>query len=105
MPTADLLFDWNHDRNRDRESGEHGAVGAVAIDTCVDTRDTVERFVRYCLARASAAGRRAVTLVHKANAVPNTGRRWQGVFRAGLAGACCWRTSVSPARPRRCASA
>ncbi|WP_223772545.1 isocitrate/isopropylmalate family dehydrogenase [Streptomyces sp. 135] len=57
----------------------------VAMDECVYTRDTVERFVRNCLLHLRAAGRRKVTLVHKANAVPHTGRLWQEVFRAELA--------------------
>ncbi|MFF4381804.1 isocitrate/isopropylmalate family dehydrogenase [Kitasatospora sp. NPDC001547] len=60
-----------------------GAV-TVAIDECVYTRETVESFVRYCLARLHAAGRRRATLVHKSNAVPNTGRLWQDVFRREL---------------------
>ncbi|MFF0513134.1 isocitrate/isopropylmalate dehydrogenase family protein [Streptomyces sp. NPDC004250] len=58
---------------------------SVALDECVYTRDTVERFVRTCLRRLRTAGRRKVTLVHKANAVPHTGRLWQEVFRAELA--------------------
>ncbi|MFE7978118.1 isocitrate/isopropylmalate dehydrogenase family protein [Streptomyces shenzhenensis] len=60
--------------------GRHGAA-TVAIDECVYTRETVERFVRSCLTRLRAAGRRKVTLVHKSNAVPHTGRLWQQVFR------------------------
>ena len=53
----------------------------VAIDECVYLRDTVEKFVRHCLADLRRRGRRKVTLVHKSNAVPNTGRLWQDVFR------------------------
>ncbi|WP_046731284.1 isocitrate/isopropylmalate dehydrogenase family protein [Streptomyces humi] len=60
-----------------------GAV-TVAIDECLYTRETVEGFVRYCLGRLREAGRRKVTLVHKSNAVPNTGRLWQDVFRREL---------------------
>ncbi|MFG2881530.1 isocitrate/isopropylmalate dehydrogenase family protein [Streptomyces sp. NPDC048297] len=56
-----------------------GAV-TVAIDECVYTRDTVEGFVRFCLGRLREQHRRKVTLVHKSNAVPNTGRLWQDVF-------------------------
>ncbi|MFE5797404.1 isocitrate/isopropylmalate dehydrogenase family protein [Streptomyces sp. NPDC056503] len=63
--------------------GSRGRVN-VAIDECIYTRDTVERFVRHCLDRLRAAGRRRVTLVHKANAVPHTGRLWQEVFRTEL---------------------
>ncbi|MFK4105095.1 isocitrate/isopropylmalate family dehydrogenase [Streptomyces sp. NPDC019531] len=67
-----------------------GAVGgqgrtSVAMDECVYTCDTVERFVRHCLRDLREAGRRKVTLVHKANVVPHTGRLWQEVFRAELA--------------------
>ncbi|MFF7184370.1 isocitrate/isopropylmalate dehydrogenase family protein [Streptomyces sp. NPDC008222] len=62
----------------------HGAV-TVAIDECVYTREIVEHFVRHCLGRLLEQGRRKVTLVHKSNAVPNTGRLWQDVFRRELA--------------------
>ena len=61
-------------------AGVGGTLPEVAVDTCVYTRAAVERFVDYCLPRA----RRRVTLVHKANAVPNTGRLWQEVFRAAV---------------------
>ncbi|OPC77160.1 hypothetical protein B4N89_42130 [Embleya scabrispora] len=64
----------------------HGRHPAVAIDECVYTRETVEKFLRYCLRTLSESGRERVTLVHKSNAVPHTGRLWQGVFRAELAG-------------------
>ncbi|MGH3622964.1 MAG: isocitrate/isopropylmalate dehydrogenase family protein [Sciscionella sp.] len=57
----------------------------VAIDECVYTRETVRKFVRFCLRRLSDKGRGKVTLVHKANAVPNTGRLWQEVFRTEIA--------------------
>lgn len=60
-----------------------GAV-TVAIDECVYTRKTVEDFVRFCLGRLRRTGRRKVTLVHKSNAVPNTGNLWQDVFRREL---------------------
>ncbi|KUF18084.1 isocitrate/isopropylmalate dehydrogenase family protein [Streptomyces silvensis] len=56
----------------------------VAIDESVHTRAAVEDFVRYCLRRLRDDGRRKVTLVHKSNAVPNTGRLWQDVFRREL---------------------
>src|SRR5262249_37541431 len=46
----------------------------VAIDQCVYTRDNVTRFVRFCLGEVHRKGRGKVTLVHKSNAVPNTGR-------------------------------
>lgn len=57
----------------------HG-ITAVAIDECVYTRDVVTRFISYCLAQLSRRGIRTVTLVHKANAVPNTGQLWRAVF-------------------------
>jgi isocitrate/isopropylmalate dehydrogenase len=57
-----------------------GTVAQVAIDECVYTRDTVERFTRYSLGRLRELGCRRAVLVHKANAVPNTGRLWQEVF-------------------------
>lgn len=62
----------------------HGTA-EIAIDECVYTRDTVERFLRYCLADLVRTDRDRVTLVHKSNAVPNTGRLWQDVFAAVLA--------------------
>jgi isocitrate/isopropylmalate dehydrogenase len=52
----------------------------VAIDECIYLRETVEKFVRYCFSDLSRRGRRKATLVHKSNAVPNTGRLWQEVF-------------------------
>ncbi|MFI5618567.1 isocitrate/isopropylmalate dehydrogenase family protein [Streptomyces sp. NPDC051567] len=57
---------------------------SVAIDECVYTRETVEKFVRFCLGQLRDKGRRKVTLVHKSNAVPNTGSLWQDVFRREL---------------------
>ena len=65
-------------------AGVGGTMADTAVDTCVYTRQTVERFVRYCLRDLSGKGRRRVTLVHKANAVPHTGRLWQQVFHAEL---------------------
>jgi 3-isopropylmalate dehydrogenase len=56
----------------------------VAIDECVYTRSTVTKFIRYCLEDASAGGCGKVTLVHKANAVPNTGGLWLDVFQHEL---------------------
>jgi isocitrate/isopropylmalate dehydrogenase len=61
-----------------------GGTARVAIDECVYTRDTVQKFVRFCLRRVSEQGLDRVTLVHKSNAVPNTGRLWQEVFREEL---------------------
>ena len=66
-------------------AGVGGTTGETAIDVCVYSRSVVERFVRYCLRDLQHKGRRRVTLVHKANAVPNTGALWQDVFRAELA--------------------
>src|SRR5262245_30024224 len=66
-------------------AGVGGTVAGTAVDACVYTRPTVERFVRYCLRDLSGKGHRRVTLVHKANAVPHTGRLWQQVFHAELA--------------------
>jgi len=66
-------------------AGVGGTVADVAADTCVYTRQAVERFVRYCLRDLSGRSRRRVTLVHKANAVPHTGRLWQQVFHAEVA--------------------
>jgi isocitrate/isopropylmalate dehydrogenase len=62
-----------------------GSGAEVAIDECVYTRPAVVRFIRYCLRDLLRRGRRTVTLVHKANAVPNTGALWQDVFRTELA--------------------
>jgi len=58
-----------------------GDEAQVAIDESVYTRDTVERFTRYSLGRLRALGCGRAVLVHKANAVPHTGRLWQEVFR------------------------
>jgi 3-isopropylmalate dehydrogenase len=66
-------------------AGIGGRTGDVAVDECVCTRPVVERFVRYCLRDLRRKGRRRVTLVHKANAVPNTGALWREVFHAELA--------------------
>jgi isocitrate/isopropylmalate dehydrogenase len=66
-------------------AGVGGTAGPVAVDTCVYTRPAVERFVRHCLHDLSRRGRRRVTLVHKANAVPHTGALWRDVFHAELA--------------------
>lgn len=62
-----------------------GLTSEVAVDECIYTRGAVERFVRFCLGELSCAGRAKVTLVHKANAVPNTGQLWLDVFRTELA--------------------
>jgi isocitrate/isopropylmalate dehydrogenase len=61
-----------------------GLTAEVAIDECVYTRSTVTKFVRFCLSDASGRGCRKVTLVHKANAVPNTGGLWLDIFRNEL---------------------
>jgi isocitrate/isopropylmalate dehydrogenase len=66
-------------------SGVGGVTGDTAVDVCVYTRPAVTRFVRYCLRDLQRKGRRTVTLVHKANAVPHTGALWQDVFWAELA--------------------
>jgi isocitrate/isopropylmalate dehydrogenase len=58
----------------------------VAIDECIYTRDAVTRFLAYSLADAAASGRHTVTLVHKANAIPNTGALWQDVFWTEISG-------------------
>ncbi|MBO3747568.1 isocitrate/isopropylmalate dehydrogenase family protein [Streptosporangiaceae bacterium NEAU-GS5] len=82
------------DLYRENTQGLYAGVGGttggpagieVAVDECVYTRPAVERFVRYCLRDLRRKGRRTVTLVHKANAVPHTGALWQDVFRAELA--------------------
>jgi isocitrate/isopropylmalate dehydrogenase len=65
-------------------AGVGGTAGGAAFDVCVYTRPAVERFVRYCLRDLRRKGRRTVTLVHKANAVPNTGALWQDVFHTEL---------------------
>jgi isocitrate/isopropylmalate dehydrogenase len=65
-------------------AGVGGTTGDTAMDVCVYSRPVVERFVRYCLRDLQRKGRRTVTLVHKANAVPNTGALWQDVFRTEL---------------------
>ena len=65
-------------------AGVGGTAGGTAMDACLYTRSAVERFVRYCLRDLSGKGRRRVTLVHKANAVPHTGRLWQQVLDAEL---------------------
>lgn len=61
-----------------------GRTVEVAIDECIYTRSTVTKFVRFCLGDASARGCRKVTLVHKANAVPNTGGLWLDIFQNEL---------------------
>jgi isocitrate/isopropylmalate dehydrogenase len=61
-------------------SVDSGGLTQVAIDECVYTRDVVTRFIGYCLAQLARRGIRTVTLVHKANAVPNTGQLWRAVF-------------------------
>jgi 3-isopropylmalate dehydrogenase len=61
-----------------------GRAVEVAVDECVYTRSTVTKFIRFCLGDASARGCSKVTLVHKANAVPNTGGLWLDIFRNEL---------------------
>lgn len=61
-----------------------GRTVEVAIDECIYTRSTVTKFIRFCLGDASARGCRKVTLVHKANAVPNTGGLWLDIFENEL---------------------
>jgi 3-isopropylmalate dehydrogenase len=62
-----------------------GAEAEVAVDECVYTRAAVTRFVRFCLRDLHRNGRRRVTLVHKANAMPHTGSLWREVFLDELA--------------------
>lgn len=85
-----ILTDRVIDVYRENTQGIYVGVGGgvtrggrvdVAIDECIYTRETVQKFVRFCLRRLRESGRRKATLVHKANAVPNTGRLWQEVFR------------------------
>lgn len=83
------VIDLYRENTQGLYAGVGGTVGragsvSVAIDECVYTRETVEKFVRYCLRRLHEQGRRKVTLVHKSNAVPNTGRLWQEVFRVEI---------------------
>ncbi|HEY7274262.1 MAG TPA: isocitrate/isopropylmalate family dehydrogenase [Actinoplanes sp.] len=77
------------DLYRENTQGLYAGVGETtgsrAVDSCVYTRPAVERFIRYCLQDLRRRGRRRVTLVHKANAVPHTGALWRDVFRAELA--------------------
>lgn len=84
-----FLPDHTVDLYRENTQGEYVGVGGriassgtvdVAIDECVYTRDAVTRFLAYSLADAAAKSRGTVTLVHKANAIPNTGALWQDVF-------------------------
>lgn len=87
---SDLAVDLFRENTQGLYAGVGGTVAqgglpAVAIDECVYTRETVEKFLRYCLRTLSDSGRERVTLVHKSNAVPHTGRLWQEVFRAELA--------------------
>ncbi|HXO50411.1 MAG TPA: isocitrate/isopropylmalate family dehydrogenase [Mycobacterium sp.] len=88
-----FLGDHRIDIYRENTQGLYVGVGGVvasdgttqvAIDECVYTRDAVTRFLDYCLADLSKRGIEKVTLVHKANAVPNTGKLWQSVFRERL---------------------
>jgi isocitrate/isopropylmalate dehydrogenase len=81
--------DHTIDLYRENTQGEYVGVGGriessglvdVAIDQCIYTRDAVTRFLAYSLADAVAKGRHTATLVHKANAIPNTGALWQDVF-------------------------
>ncbi|MEU0390791.1 isocitrate/isopropylmalate dehydrogenase family protein [Streptomyces chartreusis] len=86
---SDGVIDLYRENTQGLYVGVGGTVGRagvvnVAIDECVYTRDTVEKFVRSCLRRLSEKGRRKVTLVHKSNAVPNTGGLWVDVFRKEL---------------------
>jgi isocitrate/isopropylmalate dehydrogenase len=83
LPTGTV--DLYRENTQGLYAGVGGTTGPVAIDTCVYTRPAVERFVRYCLRDLRNRGRSRVTLVHKANAVPNTGALWREVFHAELA--------------------
>jgi isocitrate/isopropylmalate dehydrogenase len=86
---AGHTVDLYRENTQDLYAGVGGAVTrfgsvTVAVDECVYTRDVVERFTRFALGRLLAEGRTRVTLVHKANAVPNTGKLWLDVFHAEL---------------------
>ncbi len=89
-----ILKDRVVDVYRENTQGLYAGVGGsvaragsvdVAIDECVYTREAVQRFVLFCLRRLRDSGRRRATLVHKANAVPNTGKLWQEVFSGEIA--------------------
>lgn len=57
----------------------------VAIDVCTYTRKKIEKFLSYALTDALERGMSRITLVHKSNAVNNTGALWQSVFREKMA--------------------
>jgi 3-isopropylmalate dehydrogenase len=59
---------------------KEGSDDEVAIQEDVNTFKGVERIVRAAFAFAVARGRRRVTLVDKANAMPAAGRLWRRVF-------------------------
>ncbi|MEV0458998.1 isocitrate/isopropylmalate family dehydrogenase [Catellatospora methionotrophica] len=90
LPLATGTIELFRENTQGLYAGVGGIVGppdrpTVAIDECVYTRDTVQRFLRYSLGRIRDAGQRRVTLVHKANAVPHTGRLWRELYAAELA--------------------
>jgi len=57
-----------------------GTVDEVAIQESINTYKGVERIIRAAFRYASEAGRRRVTLVDKANALPFAGALWRRVF-------------------------
>lgn len=52
----------------------------VAIDSCIYTKENVSTFIEYCFNKISRSNNCKVTLVHKANAIPNTGKLWLKQF-------------------------
>jgi 3-isopropylmalate dehydrogenase len=60
---------------------KEGTPDELAIQEDVNTFKGVDRIVRAAFAFARATGRRRVTLVDKANAMPAAGRLWRRVFR------------------------
>lgn len=58
-----------------------GTVHEIAIQEDVNTWKGVERIVRAAFVFARKRGRRSVTLVDKANAMPAAGRLWRRAFR------------------------
>jgi len=83
LPTGTI--DLYRENTEGLYAGVGGTSGHVAVDLCLYTRPTVQRFLRHCLRDLRRRGRRRVTLVHKANAVPHTGALWREVFEAELA--------------------
>ena len=57
-----------------------GTPDEIAIQEMVSTYKGVERIIRAAFEWAAANGRQRVTLVDKANALPNAGKLWRRVF-------------------------